>query len=206
MMSMMPVQKTGRLTPVTATPMLRRSSQEYCFTADTMPATRPSTTAMTRAPAVRRRVALKAEQHLGQHGAAKRDGAAEIAPRDLPDPGDVLDDERLIEAQVSVEALHVLLGRLGSEHDGRRIPRGQVQDGEDEHRDPEKDGDGEEQTAEGVGGKPAAPYCSHTCDSTRSKFGWSLKPCTRFRWMMICRPWSMKIHGASSAMMRWASL
>jgi hypothetical protein len=70
---------------------------------------------------------------------------------------------------------------LGSEHDGSRIPRGQVQDGEDEHRDPEEDGDREEQTAEGVGGEPAAPYCSHTCDSTRSKFGWSLKPCTRFR-------------------------
>jgi len=56
-----------------------------------------------------------------------------------------------------------------------------VQDGEDQHRDPEEDGDGEQQASEGVGGKPAAPYCSHTCDSTRSKFGWSLKPCTRFR-------------------------
>ena len=80
-----------------------------------------------------------------------------------------------------MEALEVLLGGLGAEHDGGGIPRSQVQHGKDEQRDPEEDGDGEEQTAEGVGGKPAAPYCSHTCDSTRSKFGWSLKPCTRFR-------------------------
>ena len=124
----------------------------------------------------------------------------------MPDPPKVLDDERLIESEIAVEALDVLLRGLGAEHDRGRIARGQVQDGKDQHRDPEEDGDREQQAAEGVGGEPAAPYCSHTCDSTRSKFGWSLKPCTRFRWMMICRPWSMKIHGASSAMMRWASL
>ena len=41
MISMMPVQNTGRLTPVTATPMLRRSSQEYCRVAETMPAGTP---------------------------------------------------------------------------------------------------------------------------------------------------------------------
>ena len=120
----------------------------------------------------------------------------------MTDPPHVLDDERLVEAQVAMEAHDVLLGRLGAEHDGGWIPRRQVQDGEDQHRDPEQHGDGEEQAAEGVGGKPATPYCSHTCVSTRSKFSSFM----RFRWMMICRPWSMKIHGASSLMMRWASL
>ena len=118
----------------------------------------------------------------------------------------VLDDQRLIEPEIAAQALHVLLGRLGAEHDRGRVPGGQVQDSENQHRDPEEDGDGEQESSEGVGGKPAASYCSHTCDTTRSKFGWSLKPCTRFRWMMIWRPWSMKIHGASSAMMRCASL
>src|SRR5215470_3323817 len=149
---------------------------------------------------------LEAQEHLGQHGAPEGNGAAEIAARHLADPVQVLDDERLIEPEVTAETFHVFLGRLGAEHDGSRVSRGQVQDGEDQHRDPEEDGDSEQQALEGVGGKPAAPYCSHTCDSTRSKFGWSLKPCTRFRWMMIWRPWSMKIHGASSAMMRCASL
>src|SRR3984893_10006806 len=149
---------------------------------------------------------LEAQEHLGEDGPAQRDGAAEISLEDGAHPPHVLDDARLVEAQVAMEAHDVFLGRLGAEHDGGGIPRRQVQDGEDQHRDPEQHGDGEEQAAEGVGGKPAAPYCSHTCVSTRSKFGWSLKPCTRFRWMMICRPWSMKIHGASSLMMRWASL
>src|SRR5580765_2271279 len=149
---------------------------------------------------------LEAEQDLREHGPAERDGAAEIPLNHVPHPPKVLDDEWLIESEIAVEALDILLGGLGAEHDRGRIARGQVQDGEDQHRDPEEDGDREQQAAEGVGGKPAAPYCSHTCDSTRSKFGCSLKPCTRFLWMMICRPWSMKIHGASSAMMRWASL
>src|SRR2546426_919558 len=149
---------------------------------------------------------LEAQEHLGEDGPAQRDGAADIPLEDVTHPPHVLDGERLVKAQVAMEAHDVLLGRLGAEHDGGGIPRRQVQDGEDQHRDPEQHGDGEEQAAEGVGGKPATPYCSHTCVSTRSKFGWSLKPCTRFRWMMICRPWSMKIHGASSLMMRWASL
>ena len=65
MMSMMPVQNTGRLTPVTATPMLRRSSQEYCLTAEMMPAARPSTTAMASAPAVSTSVALKRSKTSG---------------------------------------------------------------------------------------------------------------------------------------------
>src|SRR5712692_8049498 len=149
---------------------------------------------------------LEAQQHLGQHGATERDGATKIAPEDVAHPPRVLDDERLVEAKIPMEASDVLLGGLGAEHDGGGVPRGQVQDGEDQHRDPEEHGDGEEQAAESVGGKPAASYCSHTCVSTRSKFGWSLKLCTRFRWIMICRPWSMKIHGASSLMMRWACL
>src|SRR3989442_7954211 len=41
-------------------------------------------------------------------------------------------------------------------------------------------------------------YWSHTGVSARSKFGCSLKPCTRLRWTMTCLPWSTKIHGASS--------
>src|SRR5207247_444438 len=41
-------------------------------------------------------------------------------------------------------------------------------------------------------------YCSHTGVRTRSKFGCSLKPCTRFPWTITCLPWSTKIHGASS--------
>ena len=49
-------------------------------------------------------------------------------------------------------------------------------------------------------------YCSHTGVSTRSKFGCSLKPCTRFRWTMTCLPWSTKIHGASSTTSFCASL
>src|SRR5215472_499465 len=124
---------------------------------------------------------LEAQQHLGQDGAPEGNGATEIAARHLPDPVQVLDDQRLIETEVAAQALHVLLGRLGAEHDGSRISGSQVQYGEDQHRDPEQDGNGEQESSEGVGGKPAAPYCSHTCESTRSKFGWSLKPCTRFR-------------------------
>jgi hypothetical protein len=99
----------------------------------------------------------------------------------VPHPPEVLHDERLIESEIAVEALDVLLRGLGTEHDRGRISRGEVQDGEDQHRDPEEDRDREQDAAESVGGKPAAPYCSHTCDSTRSKFGWSLKSCTRFR-------------------------
>jgi hypothetical protein len=56
-----------------------------------------------------------------------------------------------------------------------------VHHGEDEQRDPEEHGDGEEQPPENVSLEAAAPYCSHTCVSTRSKFGCSLKPCTRLR-------------------------
>ena len=68
MMSMMPVQNTGRLTPVTATPMLRRSSQEYCLTAETMPAAKPSTTAMSERAGREHERRLEAEQDLGEDG------------------------------------------------------------------------------------------------------------------------------------------
>jgi len=63
-----------------------------------------------------------------------------------------------------------------------------VHHGEDEQGDPEENGDGEEQPSEDVSLEAAAPYCSHTCVSTRSKLGCSLKPCTRLRWMMTCLP------------------
>src|SRR5438093_885520 len=73
---------------------------------------------------------LEAQEHLGEDGPAQRDGAAEIPLEDVTHPPHVLDDERLVEAQVAMEAHDVLLGRLGAEHDGGGIPRRQVQDGE----------------------------------------------------------------------------
>ena len=63
---MSPVQKTGRLTRVTATPMLMRSSHVYCLTADTMPAERPRRIAIRSAPAVSTRVALKRRSTSGR--------------------------------------------------------------------------------------------------------------------------------------------
>ena len=198
MMSMMPVQNTGRLTPVTAMPMLRRSSHEYWRVADTMPAGTPMTSATRSAPPVRISVALNAREHLGQDLAAQRDRAAEIALHHAAEPARVLHGQGAVEAQLAVQALDVLARGLGAQHDGRRVARRQVHHGEDEQRDPEENGDGEEQPPDDVSLEAAAPYCSHTCVSTRSKFGCSLKPCTRLRWMITCLPWSTKIHGASS--------
>ena len=58
---------------------------------------------------------------------------------------DVLHGERPVEPEIAVQALHVLAGGLGAQHDGGRIAGGQVHHGEDEQRDPEEDGDGEQQ-------------------------------------------------------------
>src|ERR1700730_9948871 len=56
-------------------------------------------------------------EHLAEEGPAQRDGAPEISLEDVAHPPHVLDDERLVEAQVAMEAHDVFLGRLGAEHD-----------------------------------------------------------------------------------------
>jgi hypothetical protein len=63
--NMIPVQNTGRLTPVTATAMLSLSIQEYCRVAERMPAVRPRTIAMSSAPAVSTTVARKRSSTSG---------------------------------------------------------------------------------------------------------------------------------------------
>ena len=66
MISMMPVQNTGRLTPVTAMPMLTLSSHVYWRVADTMPAGTPMTSATRARPPVRISVALNRRSTSGK--------------------------------------------------------------------------------------------------------------------------------------------
>ena len=177
----MPVQKTGRLTPVTATAMLSLSSQEYCRVAETMPAARPERHRDGERARGQDHGGLEAQQHLGQHLAAERDGAAEIALDHAAHPLEVLQRHRPVQPQVAAQALHVFLRGLRAQHDGGRIARGQAHHPEDEQRDPDQDGQRQQDAADDVALEARPSYCSHTCVSTRSKFGWSLNPCTRLR-------------------------
>ena len=178
---MMPVQNTGRLTPVTATAMLSLSSQEYCRVAETMPATSPRVTAMARAPAVRITVALK---RRSTSGSTSRPSGIE-RPRSpwttRPIHWRYWSATGRSRPEVAAQALHVLPGGLGAQHDGGRIARGEAHDPEDEQRDPDQDGQRQQDAADDVALEAGPSYCSHTCVSTRSKFGWSLNPCTRLR-------------------------
>ena len=65
-------------------------------------------------------VALKRSEHLGQHLAAQRDRAAEIALHHAAEPPAYCTTRRLVEAEIAVQALHVLARGLGAEHDGGR--------------------------------------------------------------------------------------
>src|SRR5712692_1883895 len=47
---------------------------------------------------------LEAQQHFGQHGATEGDGATKITLEDVAHPPHVLDHERLVEAQIAMEA------------------------------------------------------------------------------------------------------
>src|SRR5262249_54548268 len=122
--------------------------------------------------------------------------------------------QRPVEAEVAAKALDVLAGGLRPQHDRRGVAGGEVEDAEDEDGDAEQDGQREEEAPRDVRVKPGAPaprrhpagYCSVTGVSTRSKFGWSLTPWTRFLYTITCLPWSPKIHGASSVTSRCASL
>src|SRR6185295_14712865 len=122
-----------------------------------------------------------------------------------PHPLEVLQRHRPVQPEVAAQALHVFLRGLRAQHDGGRIARSQSHHPEDEQRDPDQDGQRQQDAAEDVALEARPSYCSHTCVSTRSKFGWSLNPCTRLRWTITCLPWSTKIHGASSTTRRCAS-
>ena len=98
-----------------------------------------------------------------------------------PHPLHVLYGHRAVQAEVATQALHVLLGGLRPEHDRGRVPGREAHHPEHEQRDPEQDRQREQDAAGHVALEPGASYCSHTCVSTRSKFGCSLKPCTRLR-------------------------
>src|SRR3989449_8214199 len=93
----------------------------------------------------------------------------------------------------------VLLGRLRAEHDLDGIPRRQVEHHEDDDRHPRQDRHQQQEPAREV-----APHFSEIVSTRRSKLGWSLNPWTRLLCTAVWISWSTKIHGGSSARMRWA--
>jgi hypothetical protein len=97
----------------------------------------------------------------------------------MGDPGDVLDVQRLIEAELRAEPVEVLAIGVGAQHDLGGVAGGQVQHEEHDHRDPEQHGSQMQEPA-----REEADHCRFyrrlTASTRRSKLGWSLKPCTRF--------------------------
>ncbi len=83
---------------------------------------------------------LKPFQHLVEHGPVQREGPAEIALQHVADPDRVLLHQRLVESEVTIDALDVFRRRIGAENGRRRVARNESHDEKDDDGKPEQDG------------------------------------------------------------------
>src|SRR5215208_1285569 len=84
-------------------------------------------------------------------------GLAEVAPQHSPEPVDVLDHDRLVQAQPLPHLLLGLFRGLGAEDDGRRVPGDKVDHRETDDADDEEDRQGQEQPPDQEGHRLVPP-------------------------------------------------
>src|SRR5690606_22583513 len=84
----------------------------------------------------------KALQHLVEHRPVEREGAAEIALKQVAEPDDILLEEGLVETELSIETGDVVGRGEVTEDSGRRVARYQRHHQEDDQREPEQDRNG----------------------------------------------------------------
>ncbi|MCY1238829.1 hypothetical protein D9M72_515870 [compost metagenome] len=84
------------------------------------------------------------------HRLVEEDRLAEVTLKQLPDIVDILQAERLVEAEPGAQFSDVLLGRLRAEHDGSGVARCHADDDEDDRDDDRHDDDHAHQPLEYV--------------------------------------------------------
>src|SRR6266571_6604106 len=75
----------------------------------------------------------------------------EIPAEDVAHPAEVLDVQRLCQAELAPETREIFLGRLGAQHDLGGVARGEMQHHEDDDGDAEQDGYEQEHAPRDVG-------------------------------------------------------
>src|SRR5882724_4091820 len=120
------------------------------------------------------------------HGPALGIGLAEVAAHGPPDPREVLDGHRLVQAQLLADLLDLLLlhaARLRArlvDEDLRDVPRHEPHEDEDQHGRPDQGGNEEQEPANNVAAHAVAPYAtSAACAPSRwfgGAGGWSVRP------------------------------
>ena len=115
------------------------SAIEPRFMADTIPAGIPITMAISMAENASSHACRQARGQFGGDGIAGVNGPTEITVEETPHVPEVLVWERFIQAQSGAQFGNLPGGRIVPCHDGGRIPRDQMNEGEHDHRDPEHD-------------------------------------------------------------------
>ena len=105
------------------------------------------------------------------HRLAVVDGAAEVAAREVTQPGGELQRERAVEAELRPHLLDLLRGGLVAGNDGRRVAGREMQQPEDDHRHHRHHGDGGEDPPSYIGKQ--LPSFPRRREPIQLKQGWA---------------------------------